>query len=132
MKKITFLLLMLITSFGFSQTIVIQYFEPPATYTGLSGDDGTVSTIVSSPGGVSGNSLRLESTTGPSTENFQAGYFDQVSDFVVLTPENNTVQVDVYASQQFNLRLKLENGGNTIERTQTYDGSFPNTWQTLT
>ena len=130
MKKITFLLLMLITSFGFSQTIVIQDFEPPATYTGLSGDDGTVSTIVSSPGGVSGNSLRLESTTGPSTENFQAGYFDQVSDFVVLTPENNTVQVDVYSTQAFNLRLKLELGAAAIERTVSY--TTPNTWQTLT
>jgi len=107
---------------------IIQDFEPPATYSALTGDNGTVATIVSSPGGVSGNSLELESTAGGAT--FQAGFFDQVSDFVVLTPENNTVQVDVYASQAFNLRLKLETGGTPIERTVSYTDI--NTWQTLT
>lgn len=109
---------------------IIQDFEPPATYTGLTGDNGTAASVVSSPGGVTGNSLELVSTSGGQT--FQAGFFDQVSDFVVLTPENNTVQVDVYASQSFNLRLKLEIGGTPIERTLTYDGSALNTWQTLT
>jgi hypothetical protein len=107
---------------------IIQDFEPPATYSDLTGDNGTAATVVSSPGGVSGNSLELVSTSGGAT--FQAGFFDQVSDFVVLTPENNTVQVDVFSSQAFNLRLKLEIGGGPIERTVSYTAT--NTWQTLT
>jgi hypothetical protein len=107
---------------------IIQDFESPATYTGLTGDNGTAANIVSSPGGITGNSLELVSTSGG--VNFQAGFFDQVSDFVVLTPENNTVQVDVYSTQAFNLRLKLETGAAPIERTVQY--TTPNAWQTLT
>jgi hypothetical protein len=113
---------------GVDSSDIIQDFEPPAAYTGLTGDNGTTATLVPSPGGITGNSLRLVSTSVG--EIFQAGFFNQVSDFVVLTPENNTVQVDVYSTQAFNLRLKLESGATPIERTVQY--TTPNTWQTLT
>jgi len=121
---------------GILGSTVIQDFENSGTTIvtppGIIGDNGTLATVVSSPGGATGNSLSLESTS--TGLDYQAGIFSQVSDLVVLTPINNTVKVDVYSSstQDFYLRLKLEDGGSPIERTQTYDGSFPNTWQTLT
>ena len=126
-----------VTIGAFNNTIIQDFEDTGSTVVtppGLVGDNGTIASLITSPGGITGSSLSLESTSGSGTQTYQAGFFDQVSDLVVLTPVTNIVNVDVFSSstQDFHLRLKLEDGGPAIERTQTYHGSAANTWQTLT
>lgn len=114
---------------------VIQDFEDvPNTITvaGITADNGKTQALEPDPDAAGNNGTSLRMTSSSSSSNIQACFFNQVTDFVELTPEYNTVKVDVYASQAFHLRLKLEVGGANIERTQSYDGNFLNTWQTLT
>ena len=114
---------------------VIQDFEDvPNTITaaGITADNGKTQSLELDPDVLENNGTSLRMTSSLTGSNIQACFFNQVSDFVELTPEYNTVKVDVYASQAFHLRLKLEVGGANIERTQSYDGSSLNTWQTLT
>jgi hypothetical protein len=58
MKKITFILCLLLTSLGFSQ-ILLEDFEGP-TFPGLAGGNGApLPTIVADPVGVNGDVLRV-------------------------------------------------------------------------
>jgi hypothetical protein len=128
-------------SFEVLQSYIIQDFEDSGTFTALTGDNGTVANIVIPPAGSDNgnNCLQLESRSsleigeslppGQSIQSFQAGYFTQVVNFVHFT-ESNTIEVDVFSGQTFNLLLKLEVGGSDTQVSQPY--TTPNTWQTLT
>lgn len=106
---------------------IVQDFENEASFSitdfeGLAG-----ASVEQAPEGDNGNSLKLESidTGNP----WQGAFVDQTDIFLDLT-NNLTVEVDVYATQAFNLLLKLENGGPDAAASQSY--TTPNTWQTLT
>ena len=106
---------------------LIQDFEDSSsfTFTGFEGLAGA--TIEAAPTGDNGNSLKLESI---STGNpWQGAEIVQLIDLLNLTSDK-TVQIDVYATQAFNLLLKVENGGPNSAASQSY--TEPNTWQTLT
>ncbi len=107
---------------------VVQDFEDSASFVfeGFEGLGGA--TIEAAPIGNNGNSLKLESlaTGNP----WQGAFVDQVETFLDLT-DNKTIEVDVYATQAFNLLLKVEDGnGPNAAASQSY--TAPNTWQTLT
>jgi len=129
MKKITLLILMMISSFVVAQQVVVQNFETPASYT-FAGFEGLSSaSIAMDPvvGGTRMNTLRLisQSTGNP----WQGAEVLQQTTLIKLTTVK-TVSIDVYATQAFTLLAKVEVGGPNSAAAQSY--TTPNTWQTLT
>jgi|GEM_PF-687090 len=106
---------------------VVQNFEDESSFSVLDFEGLAGATIEAAPEGSNGNSLKLESvdTGNP----WQGALVDQESVFLDLT-NNQTIEVDVYATQAFDLLLKVEEGGPDAAASQSY--TEPNTWQTLT
>lgn len=106
---------------------IVQDFEDESSFSFLDFEGLAGATIEAAPEGSNGNSLKLESvdTGNP----WQGASIDQVNTFLDLT-NNQTIEVDVYATQAFNLLLKAEEGGPDAAASQSY--TEPNTWQTLT
>lgn len=132
MKKITFLFAFLFCSFsGLAQQVLIQDFEiqPSYTYTGFEGLGGASIAPDPAPGGTRLNGLQLVSV---STGNpWQGAEVVLLTNKIKLTTDK-TVQIDVYATQAFNLLAKVEVGGAGPNSAASQDYTTPNTWQTLT
>lgn len=132
MKKITFLLTFLLTSMlGFAQQVLIQDFETASSYT-FTGFEGLGSaSIVTDPvsGGTRLNGLQLVSS---STGNPWQGAEVVLSTNKIKLISDKTVQVDVYATQAFNMLAKVELGSGAPNSAASQDYTTPNTWQTLT
>lgn len=129
MKKITQLFIIMIGMLGFSQQVIVQDFETPSTYNFV-GFEGLGSASIQQdpePGGTRLNTLQLVSVTNGNP--WQGAEVVQQTTLLNLSTDK-TVQLDVYATQAFTLRLQLEIGGQLTAAAQTY--TTPNTWQTLT
>ena len=130
MKKITILFTLFVTALGFSQQVVVQNFETPASYTYTVFEGLSSATIESDPaaGGTRMNSLKLVSQS--SGNPWQgAEIVQQVTNLKLTT--DKTVKIDVYSTQAFTLLAKVELGTGPISAcSQAY--TTPNTWQTLT
>jgi hypothetical protein len=131
MKKITFLLSLMISSLGFSQQVLIENFETPASYT-YAGFEGLGSaSIVADPvmGGTNINGLRLVSA---STGNPWQGAEVVLQNSKIKLTTDKTVKIDVYATQAFNMLAKVELGGTAPNSATAQSYSTPGVWQTLT
>ena len=117
---------------GFAATSLplIQDFDTASSLTTPAAFEGLASsTIVSDPvsGGTRGNVLKMQlSSTG---QPWQGSDFSQLVKKAKLTT-NKTMKIDVYATQAFNLLVKVETGGPASATAQAY--TTPNQWQTLT
>lgn len=109
------------------EIVVVQDFEDASTFTSEAFEGLAGAVIEAAPEGSNGNSLKLESVD--SGNPWQGAFIVQSETFLDLT-SNKTVEVDVYATQTFNLLLKVENGGPDAAASQSYTEA--NTWQTLT
>ncbi|TDD95508.1 T9SS type A sorting domain-containing protein [Flavobacterium cellulosilyticum] len=131
MKKLFFLIMLMISSLGFSQQELIENFEstPPSTYT-FAGFEGLGSaSIVADPaaGGTRLNGLKLVSV---STGNPWQGAEVILQTSKIRLTTDKTVKVDVYSSQAFTMLGKMEMGGPASAASATYN--TPGVWQTLT
>jgi len=131
MKKITLLLILLVSSAGIAQQVVVQNFETPASFT-FAGFEGLASATVDvdpAPGGTRMNNLKLvsQSTGNP----WQGAEVIQQNLKLKLTTDK-TVSVDVYATQAFTMLAKVELGGAGPISAASQNYTTPNTWQTLT
>jgi len=129
MKKITFIIILLISSLGFSQQELIENFETSSNYT-FAGFEGLGSaTIATDPavGGAKLNGLRLVSA---STGNAWQGAEVVLLNSKIKLTTDKTVKIDVYATQAFTMLAKVETGGAASATSQAY--TTPNSWQTLT
>ncbi len=129
MKKITFLAIILISSLGIAQQVVVQNFETPASFN-LNPFEGLSGSIQPDPvaGGSRINSLKLESfSTG---QTYQGCQITQTVNSIKLTTDK-TVKIDVFSTVAFTMLAKAEVGsGPNSGASQSY--TTPNTWQTLT
>lgn len=110
---------------------LIQNFEDPTTYTALTGFGGAAATIVTDPATGEANGNVLRGTQGPGGEVFQGIEFVLTTKKVKLT-SNKTMQVDVFASQAFNILAKVELGGAAPNSANGQAYTTPGQWQTLT
>ena len=129
MKKITLLAIILISSLGIAQQVVVQNFETPASFN-LNPFEGLSGSIQPDPvaGGSRINSLKLESfSTG---QTYQGCQITQTVNSIKLTTDK-TVKIDVFSTVAFTMLAKAEVGsGPNSGASQSY--TTPNTWQTLT
>ena len=110
---------------------LIQNFEAPATYTGLTQFDGASAAVVADPaaGGTNGQVLRgTQQNTG---EIWQGIVFFQTAKKAKLTT-NKTMTIDVYSTQAFNLLARVENGVASATSATSQAYTTPGQWQTLT
>ena len=110
---------------------LIQNFEAPATYIGLTQFDGASAAVVADPatGGTNGQVLRgTQENTG---EIWQGIVFFQTAKKAKLTT-NKTMTIDVYSTQAFNLLARVENGVATSTSATSQAYTTPGQWQTLT
>lgn len=129
MKKITLLFIIMISFLSFSQQVIVQDFETPSTFNFVGFEGLGSASIQPDPeaGGTRLNTLRLVSVTTGNP--WQGAEVIQQTTLLNLSTDK-TVQLDVYATQAFTLRLQLEIGGQLTATAQNY--TTPNTWQTLT
>jgi hypothetical protein len=129
MKKITFLIFLLMAQLGFSQQVLIQDFETAASYT-FAGFEGLASaSVVADPaaGGTNGNCFKLINQT--SGQPWQGAEVILTQKKIKLTTDK-TIQISVYSTQAFNMLCKVEVGGPASANGQAY--TTPGQWQTLT
>ncbi|WP_323787762.1 T9SS type A sorting domain-containing protein [Psychroserpens sp.] len=132
MKKITMILCLLVTSLGFSQTI-IEDFDPvlPGTAFFQDNGDGTVAMQqVTDPEVTRGNVLRL--TTSASAPWQGAGLILQGA-FLDLTnsggPDDRKADIWVYSNTPNDILVKVTNGGPVSATDATHNGTG---WEQLT
>ena len=133
MKKITLLITLLITSFVFSQQVVIENFDTtPAAYTFAGFEKLGSASIATDPAaaGTRGNNFKMVSS---STGNPWQGAEIILSGSKIRLTTDKTMKVDVYATQAFTMLGKVELGGATAPISATPASyTTPNQWQTLT
>jgi hypothetical protein len=128
MKKMTFLMMLLAVSFGFSQQEVVQDFEAAPQVAGFEGL--TSATIIADPtGGGNGNVFQLVTNTGGNP--WQGGEVYLVDSSVLDLNTDITISVDVYSTVAFSPMAKVESsvGAAPAANTQNHTGSG---WETLT
>jgi hypothetical protein len=108
---------------------LIQNFEAPATYTGLTQFGGAASAVVADPASAGTNGQVLRGTQLNTGDVWQGIVFFQTTKKAKLTT-NKTMTIDVYSTQTFNLLARVENGGPASATSQAY--TTPGQWQTLT
>lgn len=133
MKKITLLIALLITSFVFSQQVVIENFDTtPADYTFAGFEKLGSASIATDPAaaGTRGNNFKMVSS---SAGNPWQGAEIILSGSKIRLTTDKTMKVDVYATQAFTMLGKVELGGVTAPISATPASyTTPNQWQTLT
>lgn len=126
MKKITFLLILFLASFGFSQE-VLQDFESG----GLGGPfGGAAGMLTADPetGGTRGQSAMLTAT---STGNVWQGINIELKKNVQLT-SNKTMSMDVYSTSPITIAPKVVSGVNGAPDSTTSASHTGSGWETLT
>jgi hypothetical protein len=135
MKKITFLITLMITSLVFAQQEVIENFEDPTSHKLEGGFGGLKSSIVADPaaGGTNSNVLKLDVKAPPATEIWQGESVNLLKGKRIRVTTDKTVKVDVYSSEAFTLMCKVEGGINGAKNSGASKAyTTPNAWQTLT
>lgn len=130
MKKITFLIALLITSFAFAQQSVIEDFESSPTISGFEGLGEAA--VATAPVGSNGNSFKL--VTDPTNgQPWQGAQVDLPSGIFADLTSDKTMKIDVYSTTAFSLMVKVEDQVNSTApaaaNTQSHTGSG---WETLT
>jgi hypothetical protein len=112
---------------------LIQDFEAPATYTGLSEFGTATVAVVADPASAGTNGQVLRGTQQNTGAIWQGIAFFQTAKKAKLTT-NKTMTIDVFSTQPFNLLARVENGGTgspaSTATSQAY--TTPGQWQTLT
>ena len=108
---------------------LIQNFEAPITYIDVVGFEGASAAIVTDPAAGAANGNVLQGTQVVGGNPWQGIEFKQTLKKAKLTT-NKTMQVDVYATQAFNMLAKVEVGAPASATSQAY--TTPGQWQTLT
>ncbi len=108
---------------------LIQNFEAPATYTGLTQFGGAAAAVVADPASGGTNGQVLKGTQQNTGDVWQGIVFFQTAKKAKLTT-NKTMTIDVFSTQTFNLLARVENGGPASATSQAY--TTPGQWQTLT
>ncbi len=111
------------------QLPIIQNFEAPITYTDVVGFEGAAAAVVTDPAAGAANGNVLQGTQVVAGNPWQGIEFKQTQKKAKLTT-NKTMQVDVYATQAFNILAKVEVGAPASATAQSY--TTPGQWQTLT
>ncbi len=129
MKKITFLLILLMTSLGYSQQVVLEDFEgTPPTFNGFEGL--ASATITADP--VNGSNTAGELITSAAGQGWQGAELILQSNMIDLSTDK-TVSVDVYSTTAFNLLGKVEDKVNNTAPDSAADESHTGSgWETLT
>ena len=130
MKKITIFLFLLTISLGYSQQVLIQDFQTPASYTFVGFEGLGSASIVADPvvAGTNLNGLQLVSVN---TGNPWQGAEVVLTTKKIRLMTDKTVKIDIYATQAFTLLAKVEMGTGPISAcSQSY--TTPGAWQTLT
>lgn len=108
---------------------LIQNFEAPISYVDVVGFEGASAAIATDPAAGAANGNVLQGTQVVGGNPWQGIEFKQTLKKAKLTT-NKTMQVDVYASQAFNMLAKVEVGAPASATSQAY--TTPGQWQTLT
>ncbi|GAA4049090.1 carbohydrate binding domain-containing protein [Flavobacterium chungnamense] len=108
---------------------LIQNFEAPISYIDVVGFEGASAAITTDPAAGASNGNVLQGTQVVGGNPWQGIEFKQTLKKAKLTT-NKTMQVDVYASQAFNMLAKVEVGAPASATSQAY--TTPGQWQTLT
>lgn len=110
---------------------LIQDFEAPATYTGLTEFGGAVAAVVADPASGGTNGQVLKGTQQNTGDIWQGIVFFQTAKKANLTT-NKTMTIDVYSTQTFNLLARVENGVASATSATSQAYTTPGQWQTLT
>jgi hypothetical protein len=112
---------------------LIQDFEAPATYIGLTQFGTAASAVVADPASAGTNGQVLRGTQLNSGDIWQGIVFFQTAKKAKLTT-NKTMTIDVYSTQAFNLLARVENGGPGAPASTATSQAYttPGQWQTLT
>ncbi len=133
MKKITFLLALLITTIGFSQQTNLENFEGTPVLSGFEGLGGA--NVVANPSvdGINGSATVGELIV------VQAGNPWQGADLVfqgdkldVTNPVTQTVSVDVYSTSAFTLYAEVSSGVGGAVKAGADEAHGGTGWETLT
>lgn len=108
---------------------IIQNFEAPISYSNLVGFEGASAAVVTDPAPGAANGNVFQGTQVVGGQPWQGIEFVQTQKKAKLTT-NKTMQVDVYATQAFNILAKVEVGAPASATAQSY--TTPGQWQTLT
>ena len=133
MKKITLLIILLLSFAGYSQS-VLEDFETTLPAGALVGDSGMASTpeVVADPatGGTNGDVLKIVTSAGGNGWQNAQLFFQ--GDLLDLTTDDKVVTVDVYSESAFMMLAKTatpSNGGAESATDASHTGSG---WETLT
>ena len=129
MKKITFIIILMISSLGFSQQELIENFETSSNYT-FAGFEGLGSATIEADPAVGGAKLNGLKLVSASTGNAWQGAEVVLLNCKIKLTTDKTVKVDVYSTQAFTMLCQVENGGATSASSGSY--TTPGAWQTLT
>ena len=133
MKKITLLIILLLSFAGYSQS-VLEDFETTLPAGALVGDSGMATTpeVVADPatGGTNGDVLKIVTSAGGNGWQNAQLFFQ--GDLLDLTTDDKVVTVDVYSESAFMMLAKTatpSNGGAESATDASHTGSG---WETLT
>ncbi len=124
MKKITLLFTFLITSFGFSQQVLIEDFEGS---TPVEGFGGVTTSVEAAPSGSNGNSLKIVAVAGGQV--WQGGKFTLPTADIDFTTDK-TAKVDIYSTTAFTIMGKAEGAG--VPASADLEQHTGSGWETIT
>ncbi|WP_299227831.1 T9SS type A sorting domain-containing protein [uncultured Psychroserpens sp.] len=131
MKKITFLLCLLVASVGFAQANLEDFEGGNAVWTTDNGLGGA--NVIVDP--LDGTNMVGEIISSAAGDPWQQANLIMQNNLIDLSTSNVTVEVDVYSTQNFNMLARVDdnvfNTASSSAASATYDTSN-GTWQTLT
>ena len=126
MKKITLLLFLLISSLGFSQTI-LESFEAAAPV--LSAENGVTATIAANPTLSAEKSMKIVTGAGQS---WQGGKLMMQTNKIDMRTSDKTLSVKIWSDAARDFLLKLTDGdGGAGNDSKTYVAHSGSGWETL-
>jgi len=115
MKKITFLLCLMLVSLGYAQTDLETFEGPAPTIAVANATTGTAANIVANPdasvGSGNESATVLEFITGDAGDPWQQAELTFQGDYLDLTPGiSSTMTIDVYSMEAFDVLVRVTNG----------------------
>lgn len=141
MKKITFLLSILLVTFGYAQTDLETFEGAPPTIAVANATTGTAANIVANPSvdANNGSATVLEFITGNAGDPWQQAELTFQGDYLDLTPGvSSTMTIDVYSTVAFDVLVRVTDGvvsstDGTAVADSAADAIHGGTgWETLT
>jgi len=133
MKKITLLLVLLISSLGYSQQVVLENFEGNAPTTELF-DGFTSAAVADNPTNLSEKSLKL--VTSATGKGWQGAKLVLQNTSIDMTTTDKTMTVDIYSSSSQAFLVKLVDGeiggADNTQESKTAVQHGGSGWETLT